>query len=615
MKYAEVAVNAPPSQPRTFSYSIPPHTHLDTGHAVLVPFGRQLVQGIVLAVSDYPSVDETREIARPIGPEPILRPYQIDLCRWIAEHYLSSYFDAASLMLPPGFERRIITFVEPAANTSEATTTSLTMPQRKLLALLQRKGRIRLRELKKSAGVRNIEAVAEQLVRKRLAVKTQELEKIKVSPRLITYLKLTDTNEHIREIVYSLEQKGATQQANVLRLLLQEQGPLPLSEIRKKLNVSSNAVQSLARRGLVATEQVRLQRDPMAHRSFPPVTAPILTTAQEKAWSEIRSGMDQLSLEDDSVPTVFLLHGVTGSGKTEIYIRATAHAVASGKRAIVLVPEIALTPQTINRFASRFPNKVAVLHSKLSLGEQFDVWQRIKAGDYDVVIGSRGALFAPQPDLGIIVIDEEHEWTYKQQEQPPRYHARDAAIKLAALNGAAVILGSATPDTTSYYQARRGDFKLLQLPERISGGEASSLPQVEVVDLRNELKQGNRSIFSRSLTEAVAEAVAAREQVILFLNRRGTATFVQCRDCGHVLRCRRCDVSLTYHATGENLVCHQCNYRTDIPHACPSCSSRRIKFLGIGTQKVEEEVVRIFPGARTLRWDRDVTRGKHSHER
>ena len=253
-------------------------------------------------------------------------------------------------------------------------------------------------------------------------------------------------------------------------------------------------------------------------------------------------------MEKSNASSVFLLHGVTGSGKTEIYLRALAQAISLGKRAIVLVPEIALTPQTIDRFASRFPDRVAVLHSKLSPGEQFDEWQRIKEGEFDVVIGSRGALFAPQPDLGLIVIDEEHEWTYKQEEQQPRYHARDVAIKLAELTNSVVILGSATPDVTSYYRAQRGEFRLLQLPERISSGEPSPLPQVEVVDLRRELKEGNRSIFSRSLAKAIADALHAREQVILFLNRRGTATFVQCRDCGFVLRCRRCDVALTYHA-------------------------------------------------------------------
>jgi primosomal protein N' (replication factor Y) len=279
-----------------------------------------------------------------------------------------------------------------------------------------------------------------------------------------------------------------------------------------------------------------------------------------------------------------------------------------------MVPEIALTPQTISRFGSRFPDRVAVLHSRLSLGEQFDVWQRVRDGEFDVVIGSRGALFAPQPELGLIVIDEEHEWTYKQQEQSPRYHARDVAVRLASLTNAIVILGSATPDVVSYHQAQRGEFRLLQLPERISAGEVSPLPKVESLDLRRELAEGNRSIFSRALSQALAETLAAGEQAILFLNRRGSATFVQCRDCGHVLHCRRCDAPLTYHADESGLVCHRCNHRTGVPQLCPDCGRRRIKFLGIGTQRVEEEVARSFPGARMLRWDRDATGGKHSHE-
>ena len=257
-------------------------------------------------------------------------------------------------------------------------------------------------------------------------------------------------------------------------------------------------------------------------------------------------------------PSVFLLHGVTGSGKTEIYLRALAESVARGKRGICLVPEIALTPQTIERFASRFPGRVAVIHSGLSLGEQFDEWHRIKEGGCDVVIGPRSALFAPQPDLGLIVIDEEHEWTYKQSDKSPRYHARDAAIKLAELSGAVVILGSATPDVETFYRAQQGEYQLVELKERITPHGPSPLPEVEVVDLREELKAGNRSLFSRSLKEAMAEALAHQEQVILFLNRRGTATFVQCRDCGFVFSCPHCTAALTYHSATRRLICHHC---------------------------------------------------------
>jgi len=332
---------------------------------------------------------------------------------------------------------------------------------------------------------------------------------------------------------------------------------------------------------------------------------------QEEALYRIQVSLRQQ--KKDGAP-VFLLHGVTGSGKTEVYLRALAETISLGKRGIVLVPEIALTPQTIERFASRFPRQVAVLHSKLSLGEQFDEWQRIRDGAFNVVIGPRGAIFAPQPDLGLIIIDEEHEWTYKQQEQTPRHHAREVALKLAELTGAVVILGSATPDVESFYRAQTGSYQLLQLPQRITRNGEVPLPKIELVDMRQELKAGNRGIFSRSLSKAIVDTLAAKEQAILFLNRRGTATFVQCRNCGFVLRCPRCDLPLTYHATEEELICHQCNYKKVVPTICPECRSKRIKFLGIGTQRVEE-VAHILSGARTLRWDRDITKGKNSHER
>lgn len=618
MSYAEVAVNSPLAQPRTFTYSIPPDSRLSPGHAVWVPFGPRSVQGIVLGLADLPFVEETKEIAQVIGSDPVLSAHHVELARWIAERYAAPYFDSAALMLPPGFERRVIIFFQQAPNLSEATISSLAAHQRRIMAFLQHKGKVRLQDLKKLSGQGATEAVLSQLVRKGLVVRTQEIEKARVSPRLVTYLTLAVPTDRAQEIVSELERKRASQQAGLLRLLVTEPGPIPLPDARRRLVFSSAAFQALRRRNLVSVEEVRVRRDPLAHRTFTATAPPSLTAAQEGAWSQIQAELKRLaagSAPQSGPPPVFLLHGVTGSGKTEIYLQALAQAISLGKRAIVLVPEIALTPQTISRFAERFPNRVAVLHSKLSLGEQFDEWHQIKDGAFDVVIGSRGALFAPQPGLGLIIIDEEHEWTYKQQEQPPRYHARDVAVKLAQLTGSVVILGSATPDVATYHRAQRGEFRLLRLPDRITDGETSPLPQVEVIDLRRELKEGNRGILSRSLAASISAAMSNREQIILFLNRRGTATFVQCRDCGFVLRCRRCEVSLTYHAAEQDLVCHHCNYRTRTPEICPNCWSRRIKFLGVGTQRVEEEVAKAFPGARLLRWDRDITRGKYSHER
>jgi primosomal protein N' (replication factor Y) len=575
--------------------------NISIGHAVWVPFGPQLVQGVVFAVTEEPAVEETKEIAELIDPQPLLSPHQVELACWLSERYLASPFDCAALMLPPGFERRVLTFIKPKPNPSEEVLSSLTPEQRQLHHFLHLEGKVELGRIKKQRA----EHIIEQLWRKGLVTKTKELERVKVTPKLVPHLHLALAAEQVQEEIPTLHRRGAQQQAKLLQLLLSQPEPLPLPEA-KRLGFSSTVVKALQGKGLITVERLRVQRDPLAHRTFDRATPPKLTSAQEEAWHQI-----QQSIERRNGTQVFLLHGVTGSGKTEIYLRALERAISLGKRAIVLVPEISLTPQTIRRFSARFPGSVAVLHSKLSLGEQFDEWQRIRDGDFNVVIGSRSAIFAPQPNLGLIVIDEEHEWTYKQQEQSPRYHAREVALKLAELTGSVVILGSATPDMESYRRAQLGEYRLLELSERVAG---PSLPQVEVIDMRQELKQGNRSIFSRPLQSAIAQALALGEQVILFLNRRGTASFVQCRDCGFVLRCHRCDVPLTYHGAQDDLICHQCNYKTKIPDICPNCWSRRIKFLGIGTQRVEEEMTKLFPKARLLRWDRDVTRGKGAHE-
>ncbi len=607
MRYAEVAVNTPLAQPRTFSYTIPPDMSAPVGHAVWVPFGPRVVQGLIFALTDEPAVAETREILELIDSRPLLSPHQVELARWLSQRYLSPLFDAAALMLPPGFERKVLTFVQPSANPSQSALDSLNSKQLEMLYFLQKKGRMELGQLQKGFKREKVQPLIDQLLRRGLVIKTKELQKAKVGPKLVAYFRATAGAE---KHILSLAQGGAQRQAELLEFLTQS-GPISLAEV-KRLSFTPALVHALQEKGLIDVEHVRVQRDPLAHRSLPQSPWHQLTPDQERAWCQIKSSLtESTSAAPGNGAVAFLLHGVTGSGKTEIYLRALKQAISLGRRAIVLVPEIALTPQTISRFSSRFPGKVAVLHSKLSPGEQFDEWQRIRDGEFDVVIGSRSAIFAPQPDLGLIVIDEEHEWTYKQQEQSPRYHAREVALKLAELAGAVVILGSATPDLESYYRAQIGRYRLLEIPERI--GKAR-LPLVEVVDMRQELKQGNRSIFSRSLSRAMTESLAAGEQVMLFLNRRGTASFVQCRDCGFVLRCRRCDVSLTYHGTEESVVCHQCSYSMPVPRTCPSCMSKRIKFLGIGTQRVEEELARAFPRARPLRWDRDVTRGKHSHE-
>jgi primosomal protein N' len=305
-----------------------------------------------------------------------------------------------------------------------------------------------------------------------------------------------------------------------------------------------------------------------------------------------------------------LLHGVTGSGKTEVYLQALAAIIAEGKRGIVLVPEIALTAQAILRFVGRFPNRVAIIHSELTDGERYDEWRRIRSGKVDVVIGSRSALFSPLPDLGIIILDEEHEPAYKQNQPKPTYHARDAAIFLGQLLHIPVVLGSATPSIVSFYHAERGDYDLIELHHRIG----ADLPPVEVIDLRNELHAGNTSIFSRRLQSELEQVLHKGQQAILYLNRRGAASCVLCRECGFVAMCDRCDMPLTYHSTERILLCHYCNGQNRILQLCPQCNSPSIRYFGLGTEKVEDTIARHFPTARLLRWDRDTARHRRTHE-
>jgi len=609
MSYAEVSVNSPAAQRRTFSYSIPPGMGVVPGQAVLVPFGKKVLQGTVLALADRAEVEETRDLAGILDSRPMLSPSRIALARWISDYYLAPLYEAVSLMLPAGFERRTVTYLEATDPSIEAS--SLPTRQRQVMELVLRDSNASLRSLETVMGALPASRAVSQLVRKGLIRRRYALDRSRVSRRMETLLRLALPAGKIHEEAARLLRR-APRQAELLDYLAKHPSPVVAADVRRDIGTDSGVIARLVEKGLATTEQVEMRRVPFAHQGIA-ATVPLLpTAAQRVALDEIRSA---LATPAGIGPTrVFVLHGVTGSGKTEVYLQALAETIQRGKRGIVLVPEIALTPQTVERFASRFSNRVAVLHSQLSIGERFDEWQSIRDGEYDVVIGPRSALFAPQPDLGLIVIDEEHEWTYKQQDPAPRYHAREIAIKLAEETGAVVVLGSATPDVETYYRAQREEFRLLTLPERIVPGGEPELPPVEIIDLREELKSGNRSVFSRALGAAIETALSRGEQAILFLNRRGTATSVVCRSCGYVVPCPNCEIPLSYHSDEDRVLCHQCDYRIRIPQECPVCGSRRIKFLGIGTQKLEHETRRAFPMARVLRWDSDVTRRKHSHQ-
>ncbi|MCI9346001.1 MAG: primosomal protein N' [Lachnospiraceae bacterium] len=398
------------------------------------------------------------------------------------------------------------------------------------------------------------------------------------------------------------ERKHQRAKARVLAALQTEE-ELPYELIRQKLHVSASTLQALERQGYLCIEKEACYRNPVriSDRSE---NRPRLNQNQERIIGEV------LADYRTGRPGVHLVHGVTGSGKTEVYLGIIEEMIAMGKQAIMLIPEIALTYQTLLRFYKRFGDRVSVINSTLSAGEKYDQIERAKAGEIDVMIGPRSALFTPFANLGVIVVDEEHENSYKS-ETSPRYHARETAVKIASLCGASVVLGSATPSLEAYYRAASGEYKLYEMKERPGN---SVLPAVHTVDLREELKQGNRSIFSRKLKERMQDRLSRGEQTILFLNRRGYAGFISCRSCGHVMKCPHCDVSLSEHRNGM-LTCHYCGYQEWKPAKCPSCGSPYLMGFKAGTEQVEEAIHREFPGARVLRMDADTTRRKDSYER
>jgi primosomal protein N' (replication factor Y) len=610
MKYAEVAVNSPIARRHSFCYSIPPQLTVSIGQAIWVPFGSKVLQGIVVKLSDIPSVETTREIIGFISSRPLLSPVQVQLALWLSEYYLAPLFDAVALMLPPGFEQKVVTFLQLLPQSIDLS--QFTAEQGQVVRFFEDGGTVKVKELERRFGKGKAVQIIRELIRRHVLAKSEQLEEIRVRPKLTRYLKLELSGNQVEEKIQQLRKTRAYKQAAVVEFLAGYPKPISFMELSKNIACQWSVIMALNERGVVSIFDAQVRRDPLAHLKITPTLPLELIPSQEIAWQTIHKGL--VSGGDINQPRVFLLVGVTGSGKTEIYLRALAEVVSQGRRGICMVPEIALTPQTIERFASRFTGRVAVLHSGLSLGEQFDEWHRIQGGDCDVVIGPRSALFAPQPDLALIIIDEEHEWTYKQADKTPRYHAREVAVKLSQLTGATVILGSATPDVTTFYRAQQGEYQLVELKERITPRGVSPLPEVEVVDTRNELKAGNRSLFSRSLSGAMSEVLSRGEQVILFLNRRGAANFIRCQVCGYVPGCPRCMVALTYHSATGKLVCHHCNYYCLIPQVCSQCFSPQLKYFGIGTQKVEQETSRLFPQAKILRWDRDITVRRQAHE-
>ncbi len=638
MRYAEVAVDAPVAHSRTFSYSIPPNFAVEPGQLVWVPFGRRVAQGVVVELVAAPQVEVTRDILQPIEPTQLIHPLHLHLAKWLSGYYLCSLFTAISPLLPPGFEAQVRSKVFPGpripglnsqvrgaedqadwqADWKEGELGALRPESIEALRSLADSASLRELDFLKLLG-RNGERELVRLIEKDLVIRQTELPRPRVAPKYESYLfpspRQSGAGENEEERLGN-EPDELPQRQRELLLSVRERGPEYRTTLANK-EFGVGVADSLVRKGFLGREWLRVESTALAS-SIEPEGSPepeesrhVLTAEQTKALASILEDLDSGA----QPPPVTLLHGVTGSGKTEVYLRAIEHVVARGQQAIFLVPEIALTPQTMQRVNAKFPGRTAVLHSRMTQRQQFDQWWKIRDGQCDVVVGPRSSLFAPVPNLGLIVIDEEHEWTYKQEEAHPLYHARTVAFELGRLTGAAIVLGSATPDVESYYRATRGRHRLIELPRRIGpatedGAKTSEpgLAQVEICDMRKELREGNRSMFSRSLSQALKDCVKDGHQAILFLNRRGNATYIQCRDCGHVVTCPRCSVTMNFYSVDNRLMCHRCGRRARSPDRCPQCGGTSIRNLGVGTQKVVLEVEKLLPGIRVERWDADATR-------
>lgn len=392
----------------------------------------------------------------------------------------------------------------------------------------------------------------------------------------------------------------APKQYEILSLL--QGGGMDVIQLEERLPGVRTALRSMEKKGWLVLEDRENLRKPYGQMKTEICLPPVMTGEQQRA-------IDRLNAAADAGEGCFVLKGVTGSGKTEVYLHAIKHCIDTGKNAIMLVPEISLTPQTVDRFRSRFGDGVAVLHSRLSPGERFDEWRRIHSGRVRVVVGARSAVFAPFSKLGLVVIDEEHESSYRS-DKSPRYHVAEVARWRCRYNGGVLLLGSATPGLETWHAAQQGEFSILNLDQRING---KPLPRVEIVDMREELAQGNRSMFSGTLYQRMKECYLSEKQMILFLNRRGYSTFVNCRACGAVLTCQNCDVSMTYHKSDSSVHCHYCDAQKPIPKVCPQCGEAALKHFGVGTEQVEEQVKKLFPGIRVTRMDYDTTRKKDAH--
>ncbi|MBC2185999.1 primosomal protein N' [Listeria sp. FSL L7-0253] len=589
IKIAKVIVDVPAMQvDRPFDYFIPEDLEelIRPGMRVSVPFGNRKIQGFVVALGETEENPKLKGIDGVMDLAPVLNEELMELGDWLAEDTLSFRVSAYQAMLPAAlrakYEKYFLRLDEENKELEQLFEGYETLDWKVAEA------RGLLKQIGKWVREGSVEVVYQV--------------KNKITNKKVRVVSCLKAPHQLAEIIEDMP-KNAKAQSRVLAFFQAFEGPeITAVELKKQAETTDTTIKKLVDLGLLAIQEKIISRDPYENHQFEKSESLKLLPDQQTACEKISAAKQQ---------ETFLIHGVTGSGKTEIYLQTIEAKLKEGKEAIVLVPEISLTPQMVERFKSRFGSEVAVLHSALSSGEKYDEWRKIERKEARVVVGARSAVFAPFENLGIIIIDEEHEASYKQEDNP-RYHARDVAIWRASKYQCPVVLGSATPSLESFARAKKGVYTLIELPSRVND---RAMPEVNVVDMREELRKENRTEFSTELLEKIKDRIAKKEQTVLMLNRRGYSSFVMCRDCGYVVECPNCDISLTYHQSSNQMKCHYCGHEERVPQKCPSCEGEHIRYFGTGTQKVEESLTKLIPEARVIRMDVDTTRTKGAHEK
>jgi len=574
-----------------YTYAIPPEMQgvALSGCRVLVPFGKGNIkkQGIIFRVKEQ-ELKGLKKIFSLIDNSPVLSEEMISLCEYLHESVFCTYYDAVQAMLPAGISYSLVDLFE--ANAEFAGVSLLDSAETQVYELLKAKGQMSRAALKNTLGISD--ELLSKMTEKQALIKSSDAKR-RMGDATQKWVRLCD--EDVSDMKFTPRQREVVN-------LLRDANAASVKEICYFTGVSAAVVENLVKKGVLVSFEKQVFRTPYKTAN-PDKKEIVLTKEQQTAFGGL---LEEYKAQKGSAA---LLYGVTGSGKTQVFLRLADEVISEGRGVIVMVPEIALTPQLVSIFTARYGNQIAVFHSAMSMGQRMDEWQRIKDGKALIAIGTRSAVFAPFNDLGLIIIDEEQEHTYRS-EQSPRFHTRDVAKFRIARHKGLLCLASATPSVESYAAAKQGKYSLYTISERYGN---AVLPEVETVDMKKELADGNSGVLSRRLYEAVKETVESSKQAILLLNRRGHNTYISCPECGSVATCPNCSISLTYHSANERLMCHYCGYSEKADRVCSECGSKHMKFTGLGTQKAEEELKSLFPASRILRLDADSTMSRDSY--